>query len=383
MGHKEAHVPTGVQEVPENSIFARRLDSSCLVQYNKCLLQKSVKSGVLLPNARKGLAMPEGSAIATTRYIYPSWVGHDIGCGALSIPTNFDVDQVKRNARKIFKDLKWKSRICEDYRTPVLLPHNLHVSDLSPIGRAVVRSTDCLGVRQLGTLGGGSHFLDISADVSGMVWLTVHAGSRDLGTKIATSYMRLADNLHKGSSTEHASLDSSEEDGRNYYNDMIWLQSFASENRHRIAEDAAKIINTYCKGKIFKSGEVESSHNHIEVTNMIFIHRNNSTPADKDTMVNVLGNMRDGTYLVRGRGNYDSLYSCSSGAGRYCPKAEVRSAMDLGTLRKDMRGIITAIQKKYLVESPKAYKDIGNVLLQQDELVKVCNHLTPIINLKG
>lgn len=372
-----------LKKVAENTIYARRLEGGCLKQFNDCLSQRGVLYGALMPDAHQGYSAPIGSALITGGIIYPEWVGYDVGCGILSVPTSFKVEDIKKNARAIFRDIHWKSPINNKIINPVALPKYLQEGKLSKLGRAVFKSEKCLGFTQLGTLGGGNHFVEIGVDLTGMVWISVHSGSRGTGHQIADAHIKLANALNTEGDSVHPGFTIRSMEAQAYLNDMAWLLGYASINRHRIFESVIGIIQDTCEGVGYSTGGIESNHNHIEVTNNNYIHRKGCTQADKGEMVNVGSNMRDGIYLCRGKGEHDAAYSCAHGAGRYCSRTQVKKALDIETFEKDMKGIMCTVSEKYIDESPKAYKDMGTVLEQQEDLISIIGHIEPIINIKN
>ena len=371
-----------LRKTAANRIFAMRVESETLKQFNDCLAQNGVTYGSLMPDAHVGYTAPIGSAIVTGGIIYPEWVGVDIGCGILSVPTSFHVDDIRKKKRNIFLDLVWKSSINNRMINPISMPRYLMASGLSKLGQAIFNGDDCFGFKQLGTLGSGNHFVEIGVDLKGMVWISVHSGSRGVGHKIASAHINLARQIHTTGPNAHPSFRIGTDEAAAYLTDMRWLLGYASVNRGRILREVLRWVGEHCKGVAFSNGAIESNHNHIEKTNQNYIHRKGCTQADKGEMVNIASNMRDGIYLCRGKGSPESVYSCSHGAGRYCSRKAVKKMLTVEGFKNDMKGIMCSTIEKFLDESPRAYKSIGTVLELQDDLIDVTGHITPIINVK-
>jgi tRNA-splicing ligase RtcB len=375
------------KRVPDNKVYTDEVDLECIRQFNLCLIQKGVIKGALMPDCHLGYTAPIGSVLATDTHIYPSWVGNDIGCGITTIPTSFKVGDIIKHQRRIHMDIKWATDVLNNKADTYFLPRKLKIDELSVVGKNVYLA-ESNTINQLGTLGGGNHFIEIGADVEGMVWITVHSGSRNMGAKIAKRHASLAESNMTIKELEdpkiHPSFKVGSVQGNNYFNDMIWLNKFASINRARIIERVVYSIRKFIDtGRAWDRGAIESSHNHIECTNYVYIHRKGCTQADKGGMVNIASNMRDGIYLGRGLGEYDSLYSCSHGAGRYCSRNKCKKILSLKDFVKDTKNVSCTVSHSGLDESPRAYKDIEKVLLLQSGLVNISNHIRPLINVKN
>ena len=363
-----------------HAIFADidTLELSALEQFEGAMKQTFVTRGALMADAHSGYALPIGAVVETRRVVVPSWVGYDIGCGVLAIPTTFNREAVERNAQHIFEGI---------YRViPVGFAHNQndagwmghHILPMSMMARDVFAKS---GLKQLGTLGGGNHFIEIGYSDSSEVWIVIHSGSRGIGHAIASYYMKKAAN---GSNIEgHHGFLADSPDGRAYLTDHDFCEQFALTNRLNIARKVASVIGTYCPGEASGSRLINKNHNHVERVGDRYIHRKGATQADEGTLGVIPGNMRDGTFIVKGKGCESALWSSSHGAGRIMSRTQAKLQLGLAEFQESMHGIKAKVDEKTLDESPRAYKSIFQVMEDQADLVDIVCHIKPMINIKG
>ena len=415
-------------------IYAKHLEETALEQFNSAMEQEFVVDGALMPDAHTGYALPIGAVVSTKDVIVPAWVGYDIGCGMCAIKTTFDKDTIKSNKKTIFDQI---------YKT---IPVGVHVNNSRNIVDLGDLNLDILtedaryayevgkGQHTLGTLGGGNHFIEIGYDENDTVWVIVHSGSRGVGHKIATHYMKLAKELNdpvhdldlvlklydefdeknshwkdhnyekyklargayavkainkitKSDKTldGHYGLNINSKEGEDYINDLNWTLKFALLNRKsmitRVIKAMSYITNT--DGYGIWEDFINRNHNHAELRDGLWIHRKGATHAEEGMMGVIPGNMLDGSFIVRGLGNPDSLYSSSHGAGRVLGRKEAKRKLNVEDFKESMKDIQGKIDKDTLDESPLAYKDIFEVMRLQKDLVEVVAHVKPLINIKG
>ena len=362
-------------------IFAKHLENQAIDQFVGAMLQDSVLKGALMPDAHAGYTLPIGAVVAVNGMVYPSFVGYDIGCGMCAVKTTFSATAVRKNAQAIFTRIydtlpvgfahrKTPSQWCDEKR----FDHTPHLKKLMANG----------GLKQLGTLGSGNHFVEVGEDESGKVWIVIHSGSRNIGHSVATHYLKVASPDGRpregffGLRTDSAA-------GEDYVRDMTYCLAFAEENRRQIMEVTATAIAAQVEGKLLFSSLINRTHNHAEKTGGLWIHRKGATHAE-DGMPGVIpGNMRDGSFIVRGKGNPESLSSSSHGAGRVMGRKEAKKKIDPAAFTAGMkaRGITAKTDRHTLDEAPQAYKNIREVMAMQADLVEVLHHIRPIINIKG
>ena len=242
-------------------------------------------------------------------------------------------------------------------------------------------------MKQLGTLGGGNHFIEIgvSDENPQRVWIIIHSGSRGIGHACATHYIKMASPTGKASEG-HYGFDIVSEKGNAYYNDMLWCMSFALFNRTTMLKLIKKEIKYYIPSVEFDwDNLINRTHNHAEVIEggKYIIHRKGATHAEKDMLGVIPGNMRDGSFIVRGKGYEKALNSSSHGAGRVLGRNVAKKTLKLETFKHDMEGIVADVKNKTLDECPAAYKNIFEVMENQKDMIDVICHVKPIINVKG
>ncbi|VAX20407.1 RNA-2',3'-PO4:RNA-5'-OH ligase [hydrothermal vent metagenome] len=362
------------------NVFASDLTPETLGQFHIAMGQSWAVKGALMPDAHLGYSLPIGAVVATDGVIVPSWVGYDIGCGMCAVMTDLYKHELEPYREDIFGGM---------YRA-IPTGFNSNKSgepwdhEKIPMTPALKKMFDKNGLRQLASLGSGNHFIEVDADEENRVWVVVHSGSRNLGHSVATHYMKLASKSAKAREG-HFGLRVDSDEGKNYITDMDFLLEFALENRKRILDRALKeIYYRVRKGdKPVTENFINRSHNHAELKDGLWIHRKGATHAE-DGMEGVIpGNMRDGSFIVEGKGNPDSLYSSSHGAGRAISRKKAKQSLSMDKFRLDMGGITAKVEPSTLDESPGAYKDVFEVMRLQKDMVKVTHHLKPIINVKA
>lgn len=365
-----------------HKIFSDTIDGKALAQFHDALKQPYAVRGALMPDAHAGYSLPIGAVVATEGVVVPAWVGFDIGCGVGAVPTTFEAEDVRRNAKDIF------AAIYE--RVPVGFKHHAapvkwHRDD-QPEHTAVVEGIlDAGGLCQLGTLGGGNHFIEIGEDQHHRVWIVVHSGSRNVGHKIATHYMKVA--AGDGKAREgHYGLDVATQAGQDYLADLNFGLAFALENRLQMLLRVESALRQFAPGSVSLTELVNRNHNHAEQNREgLWVHRKGATHAEEGMMGVIPGSMRDGSFIVRGKGNPESLCSSSHGAGRVMGREEAKRTLDMEIFRSEMaeRGITARVEEATLDESAAAYKNIWEVMAMQQDLVEVLHHIKPVINIKG
>jgi len=253
-------------------------------------------------------------------------------------------------------------------------------SELTALGKDAFDNRK--GALAMGTLGGGNHFIEIGYDENDKIWVTIHSGSRGVGHGIATNYMRLASGDGKVREG-HCPLRTDSDDGRGYINDMNWALTYALRNRTEMLRKVIAVLFQFCGGSADWVSLINRNHNHAELKNGQWIHRKGATHAEDGMMGVIPGNMRDGSFVVRGKGNPDALWSSSHGAGRVLGRRKAKETLTMGTFTELMDGVTARVTEDTLDESPLAYKSIYEVMRLQDKLVDVVAHVRPIINIKG
>jgi tRNA-splicing ligase RtcB len=414
-------------------IYAELLDETSQKQFFDVLNEPYVTYGALMPDAHAGYTMPIGAVCATKDVVVPQFVGFDIGCGMCAYRTDFTKDEILQNSQEIYK------KIVEEIPLG-FKKHKNHQSFKCDLPRTEFAShlLNSLGLMQLGTLGGGNHFIEIGYDSNERAWIVIHSGSRGFGHKIATHYMLQAYHTkhpqdkklekilndfkernqnfkeHNPEGFEKSfekfkhkqtlelnrkvdldrlggiwGLDVKSELGLEYIKDQNFALNFALENRKKMIETICRILDKIIGGDfgfVCEDEErfINKNHNHVEVDDKRgeWIHRKGATHAKKGMMGVIPGNMRDGSFVVRGKGCEESLCSSSHGAGRVMSRVKAKKSINIDEFKESMRGITATVDKNTLDESPFAYKDIFSVMELQKDLVEVVEHIKVLINVK-
>lgn len=363
-------------------IYAEILEVTAMKQFVEAMEQESVIQGALMADAHAGYTLPIGGVVAVKDMIYPSFVGYDIGCGMCALKTEFKKEEVDKNKDKIFNSI---------YRSiPTGFAHNKDDSEweYKNIQRTEIvdKKMKNNGLKQLCSLGGGNHFIEISYDEDDFVWVVIHSGSRGIGWQTADDYMKIASGSKK---TEgFFGFQSGTSNFNDYVVDMNFCLEFALENRKQMICRTLKEICFFIKGhKELAIGWCDNiinrNHNHAELKNGLWIHRKGATHAENGMLGIIPGNMKDGSFVVQGLGNKDSLFSSSHGAGRVFGRQEAKRQLSMDKFKEEMKDIKAKVDESVLDESSGAYKNIFDVMDLQKDLVAVLHWLRPIINIKA
>jgi tRNA-splicing ligase RtcB len=345
-----------------------------------------------MPDAHKGYVAPIGAVLVTKDYIVPSWVGFDIGCGmiAVCIKGKNILEKVKKNLDKIYNQVAKKipmgvgsvnkeSNITE--KTKEELKKLLDKFQEGPHDKNVFNFLRDVSVRHLGTLGAGNHFIELGF-YKKEVWLIIHSGSRGIGHRVAKNYM-ISASKSKTDYERTFPLEVNSKLGKEYLNILDFGLEYALLNRLEISYKVIEILKDILKEKLKTELWVNKNHNHAIYDRGFYIHRKGATPAKKGERGVIPGNMKDGSFLVKGLGNSKFLNSSSHGAGRSLSRKEAREKISMEDFKKSMIGIKGTISPKTLDEAPMVYKNINNIMEAQEKSVKIIKHITPIINWKG
>lgn len=362
-------------------IYAENIEEEALNQFYEAMKQDYIVKGALMPDAHVGYSLPIGGVVATDGVIVPAYVGYDLGCGCCAIQTTFKKEDIELNRDKIFNQI---------YRDiPTGYNHNKYgsnwnSSNLFPRSKMMDEIFDKLGgYKQMCSLGSGNHFQEIGSGKNDVIWLIIHSGSRGIGHETAKQYMMLASNTLKAKEG-HFPLKLNTKLGQDYLMDMNFCLEFALENRKQMLDRIINIIRKFnCDGEGMWKGLINRNHNHADERDGLMIHRKGATHAEKDMMGVIPGNMKHGSFIVKGKGDPESLYSSSHGAGRKFSRSKAKEIISLDSFKKTMEGITAKVCKGTLDESPEAYKDIFKVMDLQKDLVEICDIVKPIINIKA
>ena len=359
----------------------------------------------IMPDCHQGYGMPIGGVMATKNVIIPNAVGVDIGCGMCAVKTpwtigtDISLETIKRIMGKIREQIPVGFKHQSTKQSEELMPSLLSLESAfkNNYENSICKQEYSNAREQLGTLGGGNHFIEIQKDTQADVWIMIHSGSRNLGKKVADYYGDLAIKLNKkwGSGTpvswELAYLPFGEEVTNNYIGEMNYCVEFALANRKLMLENIANIFDKEISWrKIDLTKMINIAHNYARMEHHfdqdVMVHRKGATSARDGEIGIIPGSQGTKSYIVRGKGNKDSFESCSHGAGRKMGRKEAERTLNLEAEIKilDDQGIIHGIEtKEDLDEASGAYKDINQVMTNQADLVEIVTELSPIAVIKG
>ncbi len=351
----------------------------------------------VMPDCHVGFGVTIGSVLPTTDAILPNGVGADIGCGMSAIATGVPLDD-ETMGRDFWR--AWSGSV----RRGVPTGFETHKTGqpLGPLDRPL-RATALQpvlasrGAKQLGTLGGGNHFLEAQVDEGGQLWLMVHSGSRHTGLRIAKHYHDLAVGIAERRARQEpadlAALPLDDQTGQDYVHDMTWATGFALENRLRMLRAMVETLFAQLeRAKIDVpaldlAGHINIHHNFARLERHegreVMVHRKGATSAAAGEIGIIPGSMGAPSYIVRGRGNPDGLMSCSHGAGRTMSRKAARERISPAAFATSIAGTYSKPSPGILDEAPGVYKDVEVVIGRQLDLIEIVHTLRPLITVKG
>ena len=357
----------------------------------------------LMPDCHEGYGMPIGGVVAAKGAVIPSAVGVDIGCGMIAVETNVPAERLAEMSfrRQIQEKLKERIPVGEGNAHKENQEWEGFESYLDNNGQ-VHDFANGLDRKNLGTLGGGNHFIEIQRSDAGFVWLMIHSGSRNLGKRVEEFYHRKAQKLN---ALFHVALPDPDlaflpielTEGHDYFRDMLFCLRYARENRRRMMSAMKETFAEFVPETEFLQ-EIDIHHNYAageeHFGEMYFIHRKGATSAKLDEIGIIPGSMGTASYIVRGLGNEESFMSCSHGAGRVMSRTAACNNLTVEECDAAMEGIVCERWQKSrrygkykgrldLSEAPQAYKPIDAVIEAERDLVEPLVRLTPLAVLKG
>ena len=348
----------------------------------------------VMPDAHVGYGMPIGGVMAALGVVIPNAVGVDIGCGMCAVQTSLpslSTEQLHNILALIRSSVPRGFKHHQRRQDSRLMPD----SELPLSHLPVVQREYQSALTQIGTLGGGNHFIEIQKGNDGRIWLMVHSGSRNLGFKVANYYNHLAMDLDRKMGSriprqwQLAFLPLDSDPGRAYLQEMRYCVDFAFANRQLMMErikDAVRAVAT----PVFFEPIINIAHNYAAMEEHfgenVMVHRKGATSARAGEIGIIPGSQGTPSYIVRGLGNEESFASCAHGAGRKMGRKQAQRQLDLAKeqRRLDEQGIIHGIRSaRDLDEAAGAYKNIDKVISDQLDLVEVLVELRPLAVIKG
>ncbi|BAQ64407.1 RtcB family protein [Geminocystis sp. NIES-3709] len=353
------------------------------------------KHVALMPDVHLGKGALVGSVIATKDAIIPAAVGVDIGCGMSAIKTPFIADQLEGKLKKIRSEIEANIPVGfnENKNTETKVTNWQGWQDFKNLHSGVQR-LEGKAIKQLGSLGGGNHFIELCLDTEGQVWLMLHSGSRHIGNQLADCHIKTGKQLAKLANLRLPDPDLAYFVGGTpefdaYWRDLQWAQNYARFNRDVMMSRFKAIVEKHLNGgKSTKSLlTVNCHHNYAEKETHfgedVYVTRKGAVRAMENDYGIIPGSMGAKSFIVKGKGNHESFCSCSHGAGRKMSRSKAKKSFDVYDLITQTEGIECRKDQGVIDEIPCAYKSIEEVMNQQTDLVEVVATLKQLICIKG
>ncbi len=353
------------------------------------------KHVALMPDVHLGKGALVGSVIATKEAIIPAAVGVDIGCGMCAIQTPFTVEQLEGKLKKIRLDIEAEIPVGFNENKEIeKTVYNWHGwSDFKEL-HSGVKHIENKALKQMGSLGGGNHFLEVCLDAKDQVWLMLHSGSRNIGNMLAQNHIGTAKDLAKLAENRLPDPDlayfvAGTPEFAGYWRDLQWAQDYARYNRDVMMARFKRIVEKHLVGgKQTKSLlSVNCHHNYAEKETHfgeeVYVTRKGAVRARTEDYGIIPGSMGAKSYIVKGKGSAESYCSCSHGAGRIMSRNKAKNHFTLDDLIAQTQGVECRKDAGILDEIPGAYKPIETVMANQSDLVEVIATLKQVVCVKG
>lgn len=378
-------------------IWTDQIEEAALKQLrNTANLPFIFKHVAAMPDVHFGMGATVGSVVATKGAVCPAAVGVDIGCGMMAVKTQLD--------HRVVQDKIQHIRHSIERSIPVGFNQNKQISNsvaewsgwsgldkLSYADAHIIQKSEL----QLGTLGGGNHFIEVCLDTENNVWVMLHSGSRNIGKVLAERHIAGAKDILKKMFIELPDPDlayfaEKSPEFNAYVADVEWCQQYAMENRRemmrRVLKDLSHALFSE-DGKVERLMEVNCHHNYISREHHfgenVLVTRKGAVRAREGELGIIPGSMGAKSFIVRGKGNPDSFCSCSHGAGRKMSRNQAKKEFTIDDLINQTQGVECRKDDGVLDEIPGAYKDIENVMNNQSDLVEIVAQLKQVMCVKG
>jgi tRNA-splicing ligase RtcB len=354
-----------------------------------------------MPDVHVGKGATIGSVIATHKAIIPAAVGVDIGCGMLACKLSLNANDIdEKSLRKVFnqitRDIPVGRNMHKDERALVdaAMPFESRLTLMTQkhpgLHKSFGRFTNW--INQMGTLGGGNHFIEICLDENNQVWVMLHSGSRGIGNGLADYFIELA-----RKDMEHLMVNLPDRDlayfseGAEYFDDYVdavhWAQEYAYQNRQSMLDLILAGMSRHLPEFTVLDEVVNCHHNYVAIEHHygenVYVTRKGAIRAREGDLGIIPGSMGACSYIVRGKGNHESFTSCAHGAGRRMSRTAAGACFTQEDLKIQTEGVICRKDKGVIDEIPAAYKDIDAVMANQVDLVEVLHTLKQVVCVKG
>lgn len=346
----------------------------------------------VMPDVHFGLGSTVGSVIASEGAVMPAAVGVDIGCGMIAAQTSLrkeDIPSLQGLRESIESQIpasagRYNAKVKKTAQ-PLVERLEASAGDRLP----VYDKADKRWREQVGTLGGGNHFIEVCEDEDGLIWLTLHSGSRGVGNRLASAHIKKARELSAGESLpdpDLAPFSEGTQEFDDYLADLHWAQEMAALNRSEMLARMRNALRHHA-GEFETLRTVNCHHNYMEPEEhggqTLYLTRKGAIRAAEGAPGLIPGSMGARSYVVEGLGNADSYCSAPHGAGRRMSRRKARETFTMDDFDRQLQGVEVRRSEAFLDEIPSAYKDIEIVMRHAEPLVRPAHTLKQILNVKG
>ena len=351
----------------------------------------------LMPDAHLGRGATVGSVIPTLGAIIPAAVGVDIGCGMIAVRTQFTKADMSGDLAQLRQQIERSIPLSAGAANRRISREHTQtrLDELSAMAAEAGFDPSQYAGRwqlQLGTLGSGNHFIEVSLDELDRVWLFLHSGSRGVGNKIASHHIKVAQKLAEQwwiplPDNDLAYLVEGTDEFWKYIRELRWAQHYALLNREEMMDRVITQLEYWMGVPVQQQERINCHHNYTEQEThfgkQVWLSRKGAINAEEGRDGLIPGSMGTASYVVVGKGNPLSLNSSPHGAGREYSRSKARKTFSREQLQAAMVGIEYRDTDAFIDEIPQAYKDIDQVMADAADLVEVRHRLRQIVNVKG
>lgn len=350
----------------------------------------------IMPDVHAGKGMPIGGVLACKDVVIPNAVGVDIGCGMCAVETNLKASEIPAEVlrKQIMRGIRRRIPLGKNHHKELqdekFLPEGFDIDKME-----IVKRRQHAIRYEIGTLGGGNHFIELQKDEEDTLWIMIHSGSRNLGKQVGDYYNEIVAKLNErwysavSPEIHMPFLARQTQEFNMYWNEMQYCVAFALCNRKLMMERIDEVIADSIKEVEFEP-MINIAHNYAAIEHHfdsdVIVHRKGATLARKGVTGIIPGSQGTASYIVEGLGNPESFCSCSHGAGRLLSRKSAIETLDLQQeiAMLEAKGIVHAVRSRDdLQEASGAYKDIDEVIANEADLVKVKTKLLPVAVIKG
>lgn len=378
---------------------AKEIESAALDQIRNIGSLPWAVHVAVMPDCHFGKGATVGSVIGLKGAVSPSAVGVDIGCGAMATKTNLLADHLPDSLRNLRNNIEKQVPVGFNYHdNNRKLPKSFECAYFNKMQKIMddfysldsrVANLRNKAILQLGTLGGGNHFIELCLDEKQNVWIMLHSGSRYIGKTLADIHINTAKKLihnQKLPDLDLAVFLSGTPEMEAYRRDLHWAQNYAALNRLYMLEIIKEVMQKNFPDIVFEQ-TIACHHNYVSEEKHfgedLFVTRKGAISAKKGEMGIIPGSMGAKSFIVRGLGNPESMCSASHGAGRVMSRNKAKKQFTIKNLVDQTDGVECKKDLSVIDEIPAAYKDIEQVMNRQKDLVEIVATLKQIICIKG